>query len=168
MQSCVADVKVWMTQNKLQLNNEKTEALLIDPQNSPNLPLSSVIDESEIQFSKSVRNLGVIFDDKLSMKQVSKVCQSFYLELFRISSVRHVLTVEATETLVTPLVLSRLDYCNSLMSGMPQQLIENFKRFKTVLPGSFPRPLNAFMLHHSCLSCTGFQKNLIESLFHVL
>ena len=32
MQSCVDDVKLWMTQNKLQLNEGKTEALLIDPQ----------------------------------------------------------------------------------------------------------------------------------------
>ena len=63
-----------MTQNKLQLDSGKTEALLIDPQNSPNLPLSVIISESEIQFSKSVRNLGMIFVDKLSMKQqVSKV-----------------------------------------------------------------------------------------------
>ena len=49
------------------------ETLLIDSQNSPNLPLSVVIGESEIQFSKSVWNLGVIFDDKLLMKQVGKV-----------------------------------------------------------------------------------------------
>ena len=63
-----------MTQNKLQVNNEKTEALIIDLQNSPNLPLSIVISDSEIQFSKSVRTPGVIFDDKLSMKQqVSKL-----------------------------------------------------------------------------------------------
>ena len=102
---------------------KKTKAVLIDPQNSPNLPLSVIIGESEIQFSKSVQNLGMIFDDKLSMKQqVSKVCQSTYLKLHRISSFRHVLTVEATKTLVTSLVLSPLDYCNSLLSGMPKQL----------------------------------------------
>ena len=54
------------------------------------------------------------------MKQeVSKVCQSTYLELRRISSVRHVLTDEATKTLVTSLVLPRLDYCNSPLWGMP-------------------------------------------------
>ena len=52
-----------MTQNKLQLNNEKTEALLTDPQSPPNLPLSIAIGQNEIQFSKLVRNLGVIFDD---------------------------------------------------------------------------------------------------------
>ena len=108
---------------------KKNEALLIGPQNSPNLPLPIVIDESEIHFSKSIRNLGVIFDDKLSMKQqVSKVCQSTYLELRRISSVRHVLIVEATKTLVTSLVLSFLDYCNSRLSGMPQQHIEKLQK----------------------------------------
>ena len=73
-----------------------------------------------ICFSRSVRNLGVIFDDKFSMKQqVGKTCQSAYLELRRISSFRHVLTADATKTLVISLVLSRLDYCNSLLSGIP-------------------------------------------------
>ena len=80
MQSCVDDVKLWMTQNKLQLNEGKTEALLIDPQNSTNLPLSVKIGQNNICFSRSVRNLGVIFDDKLSLKQqVSKICQTAYL-----------------------------------------------------------------------------------------
>ena len=108
---------------------KKTEALLIDPQNSLNLPLSIIFGESEIQFSKSVQNLGMIFDDKLSMKQqVSQVCQSAYLELSRISLVRHVLTVQATKTLGTYLVLSRLDYCISLFSGMPQQFLEKLQK----------------------------------------
>ena len=138
MQSCVADVKVCMTQNKLQVNNEKTEALLIDPQNSPNLPLSVVIGDSEIQFSKSVRNLGVIFG----------IQNSTYLELRKISSVRHVLTVEATKTLVTSLVLSLLEYCN-FCQECPNSSSKNFKRFKIVLPESFSKPLNALMLHHS-------------------
>ena len=47
MQSYVGDVKLWMMQNKLQLNEGKTEVLLIDPQNSPNLPLSITIGQNE-------------------------------------------------------------------------------------------------------------------------
>ena len=38
----------------------------------------------------------MIVGDKLLMKRVSKICQSTYLSLRRISAVRHVLTVEAT------------------------------------------------------------------------
>ena len=49
-----------------------------------------------------------------------------YPELHRITSVstvRHVLTIGAAKIHVISLVLSHLDY-NSLLSGMPQQLIE--------------------------------------------
>ena len=63
---------------------------------------------------------GTIFLELFeTQKQVSKICQSANLELRRISSVRHVLTVDAAKTLVTSLVLSRLEYCNSLLSGIP-------------------------------------------------
>ena len=93
----------------------------------------SKIGQNYICFSRSVRNLGVIFEHKLSMKQqFSKMCQSAYLELRRISSVRHVLTVDATKTLVTSLVLSRLDYCNSLLSAIPQQLIDKLQNVHKV------------------------------------
>ena len=61
-------------------------------------------------------------------QQFSKICQSAYLELHRISSIRHVLTVDATKILVTSLVLSRLDYCNSLLSEIPQQLIDKLQK----------------------------------------
>ena len=57
-----------------------------------------------------------------------KIFQSAYLELRRISSIRHVLTVDATKTLVTSLYLSRLDYCNSLLLGIPQQLIDKLQK----------------------------------------
>ena len=94
-----------------------------------NLPLSITVGQNNICFSRSVRNLGVIFDDKLSMKpQVCKICQSVYLELRRISSIRHVLTADVTKSLLTSLVLSRLDYCNSLLSGIPQQLIDKLQK----------------------------------------
>ena len=46
----------------------------------------------------------------------------------RISSIRHVLTDDATKTLVTSLVLSRPDYCNSLLSGIPQRLIDKLQK----------------------------------------
>ena len=42
-QSYIADVNLWVTQNKLQLyGGKKTKQLLIDPHNLPNLPLSVV------------------------------------------------------------------------------------------------------------------------------
>ena len=57
------------------------------------------------------------------MKQhVIKVCQTAYYdsyELKRISSIHRYLTKAAAKQLATSCILSRLDYCNSLLMGTP-------------------------------------------------
>ena len=85
--------------------------------------------QSDISFSSAARNLGVIFDSELALKeQVNKLCQLAYLEIRRIGSIRQYLSVEATKTLVSSLVLSRLDYCNALLAGCPQVLLDKIQR----------------------------------------
>ena len=49
-------------------------------------------------------------------------------ELRRINSTRHYLSVQALKTLVSAFVLSRLDYCNSLLSGCPQYLLNRLQK----------------------------------------
>jgi hypothetical protein len=129
IESCIVDVKTWMSLNKLQLNDSKTEALLIDCTGRIDQSIHLSIGQSQISFSESVRNLGVMFDNKLSMKDhVNKVCQLAYVELRKISTIRHYLTTEATKTLVTSLVLSRLDYGNALLAGLPDNLIQKLQK----------------------------------------
>ena len=101
-------------------------------------------------------------------QQVSKVCQSFYMELLRISSVRHVLKLRLPKPLSHPWYCQVLTTVTLFCQECPNSSSKNFKRFKIVLPGSFSTHLNARMLHHSWLSCIRFQNNLISSLFHVL
>ena len=81
-----------------------------------------------VKFSPSVRNLGVILDSTLSLHQhVMNVCRVAYLELRRINSIRNLLSVDAVKTLVCSLVLSHLDYCNSLLVDLPQYLIKRLQ-----------------------------------------
>ncbi|KAL8578691.1 hypothetical protein ACOMHN_045680 [Nucella lapillus] len=127
----VSDAKTthYSSKNKLQLNDDKTECLLFDPSESVAAPLSLNIGSSNIAFSKSARNLGVIFDKDLSMhEQVKKICQLAYFEIRKISSVRHYLTTDATKTLVSSLVISRLDYCNSLLAGVTLDLLNKIQK----------------------------------------
>ena len=68
------------------------------------------------------KNLGVVFDQHLTMNDfISKTCQSCYMHLRDISSIRDSLTTAAAAQLVHSLVTSRLDYCNALLVGCPQQ-----------------------------------------------
>ena len=73
------------------------------------------------------RNLGVTLDSTLSLYQhVMNVCRVAYLELRRINSIRNLLSVDAVN-LVCSLMLSRLDYCNCLLVGLPQYLIKRLQ-----------------------------------------
>ena len=83
-----------------------------------------------VTVSASARNLGVILDSKLPMKKhVIKICHTAYFELKRISSIRRFLTDEA-KTLVTSYILSRLDYCNSLLMGTPNSVIQPLQKIQ--------------------------------------
>ena len=64
----------------------------------------------EISFSSSARNLGFYIRDDMSVEMhIKDVCGTAYSELCLISTIRHLLSAESTETLVSALVLSRLD-----------------------------------------------------------
>ena len=56
------------------------------------------------------------------------ICRSAYCELRRISTIRHYLSPEATKVLVSAFVLSKLDYCNSLLIGSPDYLLEKLQK----------------------------------------
>ena len=76
-----------------------------------------------------VRNLGVHMDQHLTMThRVTAVCAACNYHLYRLSSIRHYLTTEATKSAVNALVTSRLDYCNSLLVNLPASQILQLQR----------------------------------------
>ncbi len=75
--------------------------------------------------SSSVRNLGVIFDDQLTFKEhIAKTAWSCRFALHNIRKIRPFLTEHATQLLVQALVISKLDYCNALLAGLPSNTIK--------------------------------------------
>ena len=131
IQTCIESLVGWMYSNKLKLNAEKTDVLPVASASR----LSSVSRDSvdiggkRIPFRSSVRNLGVHLDQTLSVLQhISSVCRAAYLELRRIASVRPYLTQSATAQLVSSAITSRLDYCNSVLAGLPLKQISCLQR----------------------------------------
>ena len=61
-------------------------------------------------------------------QHVSLLCRSVFLELRRIGHLRRHLTVDATKKLVSSFILSRLDYCNSLLGGLPENRLDRLQR----------------------------------------
>ena len=107
-----------MLHNKLQMNDDKTEAILSARKGfaPDHLPKSIKIDDTAINFVPILRDLGVTLDSSLSFNQhVINTCRSAFLKLGYISFIRKYLIVDVAKTIVSSLVLSELDYCNSIL-----------------------------------------------------
>ena len=64
----------------------------------------------------------------LSMKDhVSRMCRTSYYQLWQLRVIRQSLTTGACTQLVHALINSRLDYCNSLLSGVTNQLLSQLQ-----------------------------------------
>ena len=132
VQTCISDVKDWMNQNKLKLNDDKTEVLLIQTKSSfksCDKPSVLHVGNVEVPFSTSARDLGYTISDTMSLDaHVTNVCRSAYFAIRQISTIRRFLTTDATKTLVCAFVLSRLDYCNSLLSNSPKYITDRLQK----------------------------------------
>ena len=78
--------------------------------------------------SKTARNIGVLFDSSLSMEEHIKAsCKSAFFHLSIIARIRKHLLAQAAEALIHSLVTSKVDFCNSLLYGVPIQPIQKLK-----------------------------------------
>jgi len=119
----------WCASRRLQLNTDKTEAIwfgsraYIDKLSSQDRTLT--IGETTINATDVVRNLGVLLDSQLSMKQhVAKVASVCFYHIRRLRQIRRRVGQEVTTRLLLAMVTTRLDYCNSLLAGLPQSTLE--------------------------------------------
>ncbi len=113
------------------LNADKTQIIqVVHPNRAADLyPGSITIGESDIPTIEQARNLGVLFDRHLTMvPHVKQVCRTSYMHLRNIGNIRKTLTRESTEILIHAFVSSRLDYCNSLLYGLPATTVSKLQR----------------------------------------
>uniref|UniRef100_A0A665VQ37 Reverse transcriptase domain-containing protein n=1 Tax=Echeneis naucrates TaxID=173247 RepID=A0A665VQ37_ECHNA len=69
--SCLVQIKQWLSSNSLQLNSDKTEVLVIGPDDA--IPgINQHLGDLSISSKSSLRNLGVIFDKEMSLEHHSK------------------------------------------------------------------------------------------------
>ena len=115
-----------MSSNRLKLNKDKTQFIWLGSrQQLLKVEIDSIqLGSGSVPLKSSVNNLGVIFDSQLSMREhVRHVCRSSFYQLRQLRVVRGSLIFEASVQLVHAFINSRLDYCNSLLAGVSDQLI---------------------------------------------
>ena len=137
LQSCLASVQSWMSTNKLKLNPDKTEFLLIGNERQRSKYLSMFPVELlgvKTNTAKSARNLGVRFDKNFTFhSHISVVCSSCFYHMRDLRRIRRHLDLDSAKLFATALMSSHLDHCNSLLYGIADIDLTRFQRVQNQL-----------------------------------
>ena len=127
VEACIKDIKIWMTNNLLELNDDKTELIIITTSETTSRQEDIVINIGDSPIAPSMeppRNLGVLFDSTCFLNHhVNKICQNIKYQLYSVGKIRKYLDKPTTEKMIISAVISRLDYCNSLLYGINGYLV---------------------------------------------
>uniref|UniRef100_A0A8D2J6W7 Reverse transcriptase domain-containing protein n=1 Tax=Varanus komodoensis TaxID=61221 RepID=A0A8D2J6W7_VARKO len=122
---CLAEVMGWMRANKLKLNPDKTEVLLVGDSSSWVGDLGLALDGDALPLKESVCSLGVLLNPELSLEApVTVVARSTFFQLWLIYQLRPYLEEVCLATVPHALVTSRLDFCNALYVGLPLKTVQ--------------------------------------------
>ena len=129
-----ADLIINNTNIQSSLLLQSSELLVLKARHRPLPPLMSIsVCDEEINLSSKARNIGVIFDTSMSMdNHIAAICKSAFYHLRNISRIRKYLSFHTAETLVHAFVSSRLDFCNSLLFGLPKQTLKKLQHVQNV------------------------------------
>ncbi len=131
MESCIEKIRRWMIQDKLLMNDGKTEFLVIGTRQQlcKLQPISISVNNSVISPSPHIKNLGSWLDSNLNMTtHITKVCKACFFHLHNIRRIKKYLSRDNLLILVHAFISSRLDYCNSLFYGLPGKQIAKLQR----------------------------------------
>ena len=127
-------LKTWMMYKQLKLNVNKTEYMVIGKKNGLDALRESqfVVDNCTLEFVDSVKDLGVLIDNTLSLNsQINDVARISSYHLRNIAFIRKYIDEESTKKLVCNCVINRLDYCNSIYYNLPNYQLRKLQRIQS-------------------------------------
>ena len=140
LEDCIEDIRLWMTHNKLKLNDSKTELLHVKSRFAKNITTVDInIGNTVISPSNEVRDLGVLLDSCLSMSShINSVCRSASFAIRKIGKIRRYLDKANAEKLIHAFISSRLDNCNSILFGLPDKELNKLQRIQNMAARVIP------------------------------
>jgi len=96
-------------------------------------PCVKIINEKGIRRSRRIKYLGADLNGRLSLKvTINRKCRIAMDNLHKLKPIRKGLTLRASKTNAISLVISHLDYTNSLYSGLPNTEVSKSQRIQNI------------------------------------
>ena len=128
-------VQTWMFKRKLELNKDKTNIMGVGNRlqmRNIDLPSNLKLHQTDINLLTKLRNLGVVFDENLTLKhQVGAVKKKAIAGFINIAKISKIIDRESKLKLVLCLIVTQIELCNALLYGLPNpdlhglQIIQN-------------------------------------------
>ena len=126
--------KIWMARRKLKLNDGKTEIIVIR-WNLRNVSVANFgvmgFVDTQLVLCESAKNPGVILDSSLSFRShIDSTVKTCNFHIRNLYMIKDFVNRKNPVTLVHWLIISKVDYCNSLFIGLPNAIL---KKVQSVL-----------------------------------
>ena len=126
LEACISNICLWIRTNLLKLNDDKTELIVLGTRQQLNKvgDVNIMIGNDTISAVASVQNLVIHFDKEFKLVvHINHLTSNLYYILRKVVHIQHLLNDEASKTIIQALVLSKIDYCNSIYQGAPTYAI---------------------------------------------
>ena len=128
----MVDIKLWVETQFLKLNEGKTKLLFLSKPSVTHTDsiMLSFGEESitEAKWELEVKSLGVHLDPHLDMnKHISYIRQYCIGQLSSWKRIATLLDIDTRLMLVKQIILSKIDYNNSLLCGLPEYMMKSLQ-----------------------------------------
>ena len=135
LEKWISETKTWMGSNRLRHNDDKTEFIIIGSRQQPSkiTDIAIKIGNTTIQLVESVWDLDYFLENQLKNGvHINKVTITSFQLLRNIQKIQSHLTQDTANIIVQSLVISRLDYCNSLLLGSAKYQLDKYQRIQNM------------------------------------
>ena len=124
-----------MTFNFLKLNEDKTEYIMFGTRHqlAKIEPLDIKVGPAFIYPVERVRNLGFYMENILkNHRHINRICSQLFCIIKSVQAVCSRLDHDTAKIIIQGLVLSKLEYCNSLLAGSAKYQLEMLQRVQNM------------------------------------
>ena len=135
LESTLDNVKTWMDQYRLKMNNGKTEFIMFasEKQLEKCVTTSTDVNSTAVNCSPIIKYLEAWLDQNMQLQDhIVKKCRTTMMNLQKIKLLCPSLTQESAHVLIRGLVTSHLDYCNAIFAGLPKVLLKILQKVQNI------------------------------------
>ena len=132
LENCIKEIKNWTLENKLALNDSKTEVVYLSSRFSETVPIPSInVGDSVVDTVAKAKDLGVIIDQHLTLvPHVNNISHLASHSIRNIGCICKYMDRNSTEILVHAFISSRLDSNNSILYGLPKSELSKLQHIQ--------------------------------------